>query len=71
MESSINRFARNVADARRLAGLTQEEVSARSGVHPTEVSRIERGERDVRVSTVYRLAEALGTSPGSLLDGDA
>jgi transcriptional regulator with XRE-family HTH domain len=38
-------------------------------VHPTEVSRIERGERDVGVSTVYRLAEALGTSPGSLLDG--
>jgi transcriptional regulator with XRE-family HTH domain len=70
MESSIDRFARNVADARRQAGLTQEEVSARSGVHPTEVSRIERGERDVRVSTVYRLAEALGTSPGSLLDGD-
>ena len=71
MDTSIDRFARNVAQARRQAGLTQEEVSARSGVHPTEVSRIERGERDVRVSTVYRLAEALGTSPGSLLDGDS
>ena len=70
MESAIDRFARNVAQARRQAGLTQEEVSARSGVHPTEVSRIEHGERDVRVSTVYRLAEALGITAGSLLDGD-
>lgn len=68
MDSGVAHFARNVAEARRRLRLTQEDVSARSGVHPTEVSRIENGERDVRVSTVFRLADALGVTPGQLLD---
>lgn len=69
MDGSVAHFANNVAEARRRAGLTQEEVSERSGVHPTEVSRIENGNRDARVSTVFRLAAALEVSPGQLLDG--
>jgi XRE family transcriptional regulator, fatty acid utilization regulator len=47
--------------------MTQEEVGQQSGVHPTEVSRIEAGKRDPRVSTVERLAEALGVSASDLL----
>lgn len=66
---AIERFARNLATARLRAGLTQEQLSDLSGVHPTEVSRIENGQRDVRISTVARLAEALGMTPGRLLDG--
>ncbi len=69
MDDGVAQFARNVALARRRLHLTQEEVSGRSGVHPTEVSRIENGERDVRVSTLVRLAGALEVSPGELLDG--
>lgn len=48
--------------------MTQEEVAERSGVHATEVSRIEAGKRDPRVSTVIRLAQALDVKPGKLLD---
>ncbi|HLI76841.1 MAG TPA: helix-turn-helix transcriptional regulator [Acidobacteriaceae bacterium] len=69
MEDAVATFARNAALARRRLHLTQEDVSGRSGIHPTEVSRIENGERDVRVSTVFRLAAALEVSPGALLDG--
>lgn len=69
MDEAVAQFARNVAEARKRARLTQEEVSRRSDVHPTEVSRIENGERDVRVSTVFRLAKALDVRPGELLDG--
>jgi transcriptional regulator with XRE-family HTH domain len=47
--------------------MTQEEVGQQSGVHPTEVSRIEAGKRDPRVSTLERLAKAVGVSPGDLL----
>ncbi len=47
--------------------MTQEQVAERSGVHVTEVSRIEGGKRDPRVSTVKRLAEAVGVSAGDLL----
>jgi XRE family transcriptional regulator, fatty acid utilization regulator len=60
-------LGRNLRHARAGAKLTQEEVAERSGVHATEVSRIEAGKRDPRVSTVERLAKALGTSPSDLL----
>jgi transcriptional regulator with XRE-family HTH domain len=48
--------------------MTQEQVAERSGVHATEVSRIEAGKRDPRVSTVERLAHAVNLRPGQLLE---
>jgi transcriptional regulator with XRE-family HTH domain len=48
--------------------LSQEQVADRSGVHATEVSRIEAGKRDPRVSTVERLARAVELKPGELLE---
>ena len=57
----------NLREARERLGLTQEQVAERSGVHATEVSRIEGGKRDPQVSTVIRLAKALEVEPGELL----
>jgi transcriptional regulator with XRE-family HTH domain len=48
--------------------MSQEQVSERSGVHATEVSRIESSKRDPRVSTVERLAKAVKVKPGELLE---
>jgi transcriptional regulator with XRE-family HTH domain len=62
-------FAANVRAARAAAGLTQEAVADTSGIHSTEVSRIERGLRDPRVSTMLRLAAALGVPASQLVDG--
>jgi transcriptional regulator with XRE-family HTH domain len=62
-------FARNVKDRRERRGLTQSQVGKLSGIHYTEVSRIERGLRDPRMSTLIRLARALKTTPSRLLDG--
>ena len=42
-------------------------MAERSGVHPTEVSRIESGKRDPRIATVESLAEAVGVSVSDLL----
>jgi transcriptional regulator with XRE-family HTH domain len=58
----------NLRRARKRLGLTQEQVAERSGVHPTEVSRIEAGKRDPRVSTLLRLARAVEARPGELLE---
>jgi transcriptional regulator with XRE-family HTH domain len=65
----IATFARNVATARARLHLSQTQVSSRSGIHVTEVSRIERGLRDPRLSTLIRLAHALEMQPARLLDG--
>lgn len=58
----------NLKAARTRLGLTQEQVAERSGVHATEVSRIEAGKRDPQVSTLVRLAKAVDVEPGELLE---
>jgi transcriptional regulator with XRE-family HTH domain len=58
----------NLLAARKRLGLTQEQVAERSGVHATEVSRIEAGKRDPKVSTLRRLARAVEVPPGQLLE---
>jgi transcriptional regulator with XRE-family HTH domain len=63
----VGHLGENLRRAREGLGLTQEEVGHRSGVHPTEVSRIEAGKRDPRVSTVERLAKAIGVPASDLL----
>jgi transcriptional regulator with XRE-family HTH domain len=63
----MGKLGTNLRAARKQQGLTQEDVADRSGVHATEVSRIESGLRDPRVSTVERLAAALNLRPGELL----
>jgi transcriptional regulator with XRE-family HTH domain len=59
-------LGRNLRRAREHRALTQEQVADRSGVHATEVSRIEAGKRDPKVSTVERLAAAVEVPPGEL-----
>jgi transcriptional regulator with XRE-family HTH domain len=58
----------NLKAARTKLGITQEQVADRSGVHATEVSRIEAGKRDPQVSTVEKLARAVELRPGELLE---
>jgi transcriptional regulator with XRE-family HTH domain len=58
----------NLRAARKKLALTQEQVAERSGVHATEVSRIEAGKRDPKVSTLLRLAKAVEVPPGQLLE---
>ena len=66
--SAVSKLGRNLRAARAKLGMSQEQVSERSGVHATEVSRIESSKRDPRVSTVERLAKAVKMKPGELLE---
>lgn len=67
-DCGVANLGTNLREARERLGLTQEQVAERSGVHATEVSRIEAGKRDPQVSTLERLAEAVEVKPGRLLD---
>jgi transcriptional regulator with XRE-family HTH domain len=62
-------FAANLRRVRLRQGLTQEALGASSDLHPTEISRLEQGQREPRLSTMVRLARALGVRPAELLRG--
>jgi transcriptional regulator with XRE-family HTH domain len=63
----VGNLGENLREARERLGLTQEQVSDRSGVQAGEVSRIERGKRDPKVSTLEKLAAAVEVEPAELL----
>ena len=56
------RLGQAVKAVRERQGKTQEEVSRRSGLHPTYISDIERGARNPSFEALTRLAKGLGVS---------
>jgi transcriptional regulator with XRE-family HTH domain len=63
-------FGRNVREARQRAGLTQADVGDIIGSGQPFVGAVERGEQNVQLATIVRLAYAVRTDPGALLLGD-
>lgn len=68
-ESFASFFGANVRRYREIRGLTQHELSARAGVHRSEVGMVERGQRVPRVDTAFRLACALAAPFDHLFGG--
>ena len=61
---------RNVRRARIAAGLSQEELAARSGFGQQYLSGLESGKRNPTIVTIYELSQALGVSHVQLLNPD-
>jgi transcriptional regulator with XRE-family HTH domain len=62
-------FATNLRARRTVAGLSQEALGKASGMHYTEISRLERSERDPRLSTIVKLSRGLKITSSELLVG--
>ena len=60
-------LSKNMRDAREAKHLSQESLAERSDLHRTYVGSVERGERNVSLSTLETLAAALGVEPADLL----
>ena len=60
-------LGRNVREARKRRGISQEELAFGAGVKRSYVSDLERGTRNPSVKAIARLATALGVEPASLL----
>lgn len=60
-------FARNLRRAREAQGISQEMLAELAGLHRTYVGSVERGERNISIDNIGRLAKALGMEPADLL----
>jgi transcriptional regulator with XRE-family HTH domain len=60
------RFGQRVRRLRLDRALTQEQLAQRAGLHPTYVGGIERGERNLGLDNLFKLAEALVVHPSEL-----
>ena len=52
-------ITRAILDARMKSGLTQKELSARSGISQADISRLEKGTRNPSIALLKRLADAM------------
>lgn len=69
MEGDLQRaVGRNLRAYRQAKGLSQEAFAYELGVHRTYMGGIERGERNLTLRSLERMAERVGLDPLKLLD---
>lgn len=49
-----------IIDARKESGLTQKELSVKTGIAQGDISKLENGNANPSLKTLHRLAEAMG-----------
>ena len=59
-QQTRDRIGLRIMSLRKLAGLTQEQLSERAGLQRSHIAKIERGKYAVTFETVQAIAEALG-----------
>ncbi len=63
----LQAVGRRVLALRHAAGLTQAGLADRCGLHRTFIGSVERGERNLALLSLRRIAAALRTDPMALL----
>jgi transcriptional regulator with XRE-family HTH domain len=63
----IKVVAETVRQARKAAGLSQEDLALEADLDRTYISQVERGKRNVTIVVLARIAKALKTTPDRLL----
>lgn len=64
-------LGKRIRNLRSRRGWSQEEFAAVSGLHRTYIGAVERGEKNLTVSTLHTLARTLDTTIAQLFRGIA
>lgn len=60
-------FGQRIRQLLKSRGLSQENLAFSAGVHRTYVGMIERGEKNITLSNIRKMADAFGISVSELL----
>jgi transcriptional regulator with XRE-family HTH domain len=69
MQDAQSKLGKRIVVLRKKRGWSQEEFAEKSKLARSFAGAIERGEKDVRLSTLSKIAAAFETDLGSLLKG--
>ena len=61
-------FGQNLRRKRETLGISQEDLAEKAGLHRTYIGSVERGERNVSIDNMERLAVAVGSTIEQLLE---
>lgn len=61
-------FGQHLAELRRAQGMSQETLALESGLARSYLGGVERGQRNLALVNICRLAQALGVPPARLLE---
>lgn len=67
MATVFVRFGMRLRELRQKTGISQERLAELAGLHRTYVSSVERGERNISLENIERLAIALGEPMAKLM----
>ncbi|MFM9277991.1 helix-turn-helix domain-containing protein [Paenibacillus jiagnxiensis] len=67
MGHTLTRIGRKIRQYRKWKGLTQEQLAELVGINFTQIGKIERGEYNVKIQTLEKIANALGVRLSELI----
>lgn len=67
--SATEELGQRIRARRHALSLSQEAFASEVGLHRTYIGAVERGERNVTVLTLLRIATALGVDAAELVEG--
>lgn len=62
-------FGERVRNRRNELGWSQEKAADKCGIHWTQLGKVERGQRSLRLETIVRIANGLEIDAGVLVSG--
>ncbi len=66
-QSILFALGQRIRELRRIREISQEELADIAGVHRTYIGMVERGEKNVTILTLARLAKAFGLSVSDVI----
>lgn len=64
--AELKLFGQRIRAIRESLGLSQDRLAAKAGLHRTYLGGVERGERNIGILNVFKIARALGVDPRDL-----
>lgn len=67
-KSLRSHFAKRLRELRHMRGMSQEEFADKCGLHRTYIGSVERGERNISIDNIEKIAQCLGVRPSDILE---